>query len=347
MNHRIKQAAVRLAAVFMLFLFLVSGIKMQANAGFGDFNDYDSGSDWDSGWDSDYDSGSDWDSDYDSDWDYDWDDDGDYDWSSSGNGGYRSGGGSSEDRVIPMLLSVILYVLLMFLATRLISRRRRRVQPRMRRTEPVRTQQRVLPDRTAEISRVIRERDPLFTAPDFISFAKQVYVDIQDAWAKRDLEPVRAVLHQNLYQQTERQIQKKIADGIVNHLERISVNTAYLTSYRRDAQYEYLTVYLAASMIDYQVKEATGEVILGNKTTRWNMYYKMTFMRSNDVKTGSANEKDRGFVCPNCGAPLTGTSFGKCEYCDSIVTTGIYDWVLSDFGVVKNDTRDDGIVVDS
>ena len=77
------------------------------------------------------------------------------------------------------------------------------------------------------------------------------------------------------------------------------------------------------------------------------MYYKMTFMRSNDSKTRSAGEKDKGFVCPNCGAPLTGTSFGKCEYCDSIVTTGIYDWVLSDFGVVKNDTRDDGIVVDS
>lgn len=56
---------------------------------------------------------------------------------------------------------------------------------------------------------LIMQKDPLFTAPDFISFAKQVYVDIQDAWAKRDLEPVRCVLHQNLYQQTERQIQKK------------------------------------------------------------------------------------------------------------------------------------------
>lgn len=338
MKDTIKSAAVRLGAVLLLFLFLVSGMKIQANAGFGDFNDYDSGSDWDSGWDSDYDS----------DWDYDWDDDDDYDWSSSGSGSYRSSNASREERIFSMLLMVIIVIFIFYRSQKRASRgSSRRTQPGQARTAPVRTQQKVLPDRTTEISRVIRERDPLFTAPDFISFAKQVYVDIQDAWAKRDLEPVRAVLHQNLYQQTERQIQKKIADGIVNHLERISVNTAYLTSYRRDAQYEYLTIYLAASMIDYQVKEATGEVILGNKTTRWNMYYKMTFMRSNDSKTRSSKEKDKGFVCPNCGAPLTGTSFGKCEYCDSIVTTGIYDWVLSDFGVVKNDTRDDGIVIDS
>lgn len=338
MKDTIKSAAVRLGAVLLLFLFLVSGMKIQANAGFGDFNDYDSGSDRDSGWDSDYDS----------DWDYDWDDDDDYDWSSSGSGSYRSSNASREERIFSMLLMVIIVIFIFYRSQKRASRgSSRRTQPGQARTAPARTQQKVLPDRTTEISRVIRERDPLFTAPDFISFAKQVYVDIQDAWSKRDLEPVRAVLHQNLYQQTERQIQKKIADGIVNHLERISVNTAYLTSYRRDAQYEYLTIYLAASMIDYQVKEATGEVILGNKTTRWNMYYKMTFMRSNDSKTRSSKEKDKGFVCPNCGAPLTGTSFGKCEYCDSIVTTGIYDWVLSDFGVVKNDTRDDGIVIDS
>ena len=63
-------------------------------------------------------------------------------------------------------------------------------------------------------------------------------MDIQSAWEKRDLDPVRGVLHQNLYQQTNRQIEKKIEDGIVNHLERISINTAYLTSYRRDRQCE-------------------------------------------------------------------------------------------------------------
>ena len=131
------------------------------------------------------------------------------------------------------------------------------------------------------------------------------------------------------------QIQKKIQDGVVNHLERISVNKSYLMSYHTDEKYEYLDVYLAASMIDYQVKEATGEILFGDKTTRWNMQYKMTFMRSVGSLTKDAKDKEKGLVCPNCGAPLTGTSFGKCEYCGSIVTTGAYDWVLSAFTAIK------------
>ena len=310
-----------LVAALGLVLCLAGTIRSEA--GFGDFNDYDSGSsDWGSSSDSDW--GSSWDSD--SSWDSSWD--------SSGG----SGGGVSVSSIIFIIVILIFFSPIM----KLFRGSSNTSGGRSTGAGGSRTE-RVLPDRTVEISDIIQERDPLFTAPDFISFVKQVYVDIQDAWCKRDLEPVRGVLHQNLYQQTERQIEKKIADGIVNYLERISVNTAYLTSYRKDAEYEYLTVYLAASMIDYQVKEATGQVVYGDKTTRWNLKYKMKFMRSLSSTTRESGKVERGMNCPNCGAPLTGTSFGKCEYCDSIVTTGTYNWVLSDFGVIKNDTVDEGI----
>lgn len=332
MGDRIRKALQGILLLFLIVILAASGLKIKAEAGFGDFNDYDSGSDWDSDYDSD------WGSDYDSDWD--WDDD-DYGYSNNRSSNVSSMGES-------VFVTVLVFVLIAYTILHNKNDRTGSSQgSQTRKNAPVKTQQKTLPDRTSEISAIIRKEDPNFTAPDFISFVKQVYVDIQDAWAKRDLEPVRAVLHQNLYQQTQRQIQKKIEDGIVNHLERISVNTAYLTSYRRDAEYEYLGVYLAASMIDYQVKEATGEVILGDKTTRWNMYYKMIFMRSAGSKTRSAKEKEEGFVCPNCGAPIKGTSFGVCEYCGSTVTTGMYDWVLSDFGVVKNDTVDEGIMTNS
>lgn len=335
-------------SLIAVLIFALLWNPLTANAGFGDFNDYDygGGSDWD------FDSGSDWSYDYDSgsDWDYDYD-----------SGSYSSSGGSLSANDIHMIvwiiqgilegnpaawICIILVVLLMMGKGRMRKKKYSQqsssaptYKPPVQKPATVQ-----LPDRTSEISLIIQERDPAFTAPDFISFVRDVYVDIQDAWMKRNLEPVRGVLHQNLYQQTQKQIDKKIADGIINYLERISVNTAYLTSYRRDAEYEYVTVYLAASMIDYQVKEATGEILYGDKTTRWNLKYKMTFVRANDAVSRSAEEKDEGFVCPNCGAPLTGTSFGVCEYCDSVVTTGVYDWVLTSFGVVKEDTVDEGIV---
>ncbi len=346
MKGRKKNRIVKVGTIAVLVLALLLQ-PLTAMAGFGDFNDYDygGGSDWG------YDSGSDWSYDYDSgsDWDYDYD-----------SGSYSSSGGSLSANDIHMIVWLfqgalqgnpaawicIGLILFLFLGRKSKIRRKISSQPASAPTYKPPTPKKVytLPDRTNEISLIIQERDPAFTAPDFISFVRDVYVDIQDAWMKRDLEPVRGVLHQNLYQQTQKQIDKKIADGIVNYLERISVNTAYLTSYRRDAEYEYVTVYLAASMIDYQVKEATGEILYGDKTTRWNLKYNMTFVRANDAVSRSAEEKDEGFVCPNCGAPLTGTSFGVCEYCDSVVTTGVYDWVLSSFGVVKEDTVDEGIV---
>lgn len=306
----------RLLAVMMLVLVMAFSTQTTAKAGFGDFNDYDSSSDWDSSgsWDSDWGS-----SDYDS-----------YSYSSDSDSG---------DFTIEGVIIAIIIIVIYSVYASVISKKKKSKGTPPASTRQAQTQHRAPApapaDQTESISQQIKAKDPLFTAQDFLAFAGDVYMDIQSAWEKRDLTPVRAVLHQNLYQQTEKQIQKKIQDGVVNHLERISVNKSYLMSYHTDEKYEYLDVYLAASMIDYQVKEATGEILFGDKTTRWNMQYKMTFMRSVGSLTKDAKDKEKGLVCPNCGAPLTGTSFGKCEYCGSIVTTGAYDWVLSAFTAIK------------
>lgn len=201
-----------------------------------------------------------------------------------------------------------------------------------------------LPDRTAQIEQIIKQDDPNFTADDFTAFVKEVYIDIQNAWCKRDLTPVRPVMHTNLYNTTEKQVQSKIDQGVTYHYESIAINTAYLTSYVRDNEYEYLTVYLNARYIDYQTDDKTGNIVRGDKNTRWDFRYKMKFMRSVGTKTTSAGENNMtGHNCPNCGAPLKISSTGVCEYCGSTVTTGLYSWVLSDFSTIRNDTKDDGI----
>ena len=202
-----------------------------------------------------------------------------------------------------------------------------------------------LPDRTLEIEPIIKGHDPNFSASDFVSFVKRVYIDIQTAWCKRDLGPVRAFLHDNLYDATAKQVQSKIEQGVVYHYESMVVNTAYLTSYAKDAQFEYLTLYLNARMIDWQEDEKTGKILRGDKTTRWDLRYKMKFMRSAGVLTKEAVSGVSGHNCPNCAAPLEMTSSAKCAYCDSVVTTGQYSWVLSDFGTIRDDTVDEGIRV--
>ena len=60
------------------------------------------------------------------------------------------------------------------------------------------------------------------------------------------------------------------------------------------------------------------------------MKYIMTFIRTAGVKTSVGTSNKSTTNCPNCGAPTQITSAGQCEYCDSVITTGEHDWVLSD-----------------
>lgn len=327
MRKRIKKwMTVMIMAI--LFASLLWSKPMTGVAGFGDYNDYDYG-------DSDWDSGDSWDD----------DDDWGYSYGYSGGGGSGSGGAGPMDYLITVIV-IVAILAISFKVSKTKSMPRPGTGEKVFGNSGQSKQIQPLPNRTDEITSILKEKDPNFTPNDFITYVKRVYVDIQDAWSKRDLEPVRSVLHPNLYQQTQVQINKKIEDGIINYLERIAVNTAYLSGYRRDDDYEYMIVYLSAQMIDYQVKEKTGQILYGDKTTRWSLSYKMTFMRAADMVTPEAEEEENANMkCPNCGAPVEGTAFGKCEYCGSVVSSGKYGWVLSDFGVIRQDTIDEGIKI--
>ena len=114
----------------------------------------------------------------------------------------------------------------------------------------------------------------------------------------------------------------------------------------RDSEYEYLTVYLNARCIDYQTDDNTGNIVRGDKNTRWDFRHKIKLMRSFGVKTVASEDNNmNGHTCPNCGAPLEMSSSGKCVYCGSVVTTGLYSWVMSEITVIRDDTKDEGIKV--
>lgn len=320
-----------LIAIASIFTFCITASAFDAN----DY-DYSYDSDWGS---------SDWGS---SDWDYDDDDDFYY-------GGSTSSGSSGGGGGIGIGGAIILIVIIIVIA----NAKKNGNNPSGGAptgmgggVRPANGGQGLnvnLPDRTSQIEQIIKQDDPNFTADDFTAFAKNVYIDIQNAWCKRDLTPVRPVMHTNLYNTTQKQVQSKIEQKVIYHYESIAINTAYLTSFVRDEQYEYLTVYLNARFIDYQTNEESGAIIRGDKNTRWDFRYKMKFMRSVGMKSNDANasEYETGHNCPNCGAPLEMSSSGQCAYCGSVVSTGQYSWVLSDFTTIRNDTKDDGIRVPS
>ncbi|MCI2049219.1 MAG: transporter [Lachnospiraceae bacterium] len=326
MKRFLKRWFVPISLAAVIVLLFAGAFNLPAHAGFGDFNNYDSGgSDYGSG-SSDYDSGSDWGS----------------------NNYYSSDSGDSE----PLTGADVLIILAVFGVIGLIVfMQMRKMKGQAGTSGPVKAFVRehdqtfddsIFPDRSAEIEKCIRETDPAFSSQDFTAWVRNAYMQVQDAWCKQDLEPIRPILHENLYNQTEAQIAKKKQEGLVNALESIAISVVRPSFLSRDENFEYVSVYMIATMIDYQYKQATGEVVRGNKVTHWELSYRLRFQRARGAQTISAG-KEMTHTCPKCGAPLDAGVTVKCPYCGAIITTSRNNWVLSEFMTVNRSMKDEGI----
>lgn len=175
----------------------------------------------------------------------------------------------------------------------------------------------------------IKKIDPLFSEEKFLSWAKDLYVKLQHAWTDRNWEEMRPFETEELFEQHSAQLQEYIRNNTINVVDRISVNYATIYGFRQTDEKDIVDVALKATKKDYIIDATTQEVVEGNKDQYRVTVYKMTFERTKGQLTKQGTDELDAKNCPNCGAPLKVTSAGKCEYCGSIVTTGVHDWVLS------------------
>lgn len=273
----------------------------------GSFESYDSGSDWGGS--------SSWDSGYDYDYDYD------YGHSySSGGGIYIFGGGFGTFFMI--LMVIIILSVIYYYYSKKGGLGNMMGQPRPR------------PDFSgmseAQVEAKIKETDPMFNKEEFLSFARSTFVKLQEAWSARDWSVIRTFESNELFEQHQKQLQRFIDNNQINKMEQICVKSVSLYSFEQTGDKEVLKVTLSSKMIDYIVDATTDKILKGDRTTVRHSTYRLTFIRKAGVKTKAGTSDVNTTNCPNCGAPTQITSSGKCEYCGSVITTGEYNWVLSD-----------------
>lgn len=184
-------------------------------------------------------------------------------------------------------------------------------------------------DNTKAVEEQIRQIDPMFSAENFMSFAKEVFVKLQTAWMDRKWEEIRPLESNELFEQHRQQLQYLIDKNQINMMEKICVRHTHLNSFRQDGDKEILEMTLKSAMKDYTIDAETKKVVQGNPNEDVYMVYTLTFIRKAGVKTKEGTDDTSTTNCPNCGAPTKITSSGKCEYCGSIITTGEHGWVLS------------------
>ncbi len=173
----------------------------------------------------------------------------------------------------------------------------------------------------------IKAHDPAFNEEAFLQEVDKAFFVVQEAWVDRKPEMSRSVMADGIWQQHRVQIEQYVNEHKHNVLDGLAVGDLSVVAAHSDQTYDTITVRVLAACADYDVDDASGKVVRGNKQVeQWQENW--TFQRSSSAttKAGGGTFSSR---CPNCGAPLDVDLQGVCKYCHQPIMSGQYDWVLA------------------
>ncbi len=173
----------------------------------------------------------------------------------------------------------------------------------------------------------IKQRDPQFTAAALIKKSTSAFIEIQQAWSDQDLSQVRRFISDGVNERFSLQIEMQKKQGIRNNMEDVQVLGTEITSIESDPHFDSIHLKVTAKAKDTDVSIASGKKIRNNYSGTFVEYW--SFLRKPGVQTLAGKGLVEG-ICPNCGAHLELSDSGRCLYCDAVITSGEYDWVLSE-----------------
>ena len=174
----------------------------------------------------------------------------------------------------------------------------------------------------------LQSRDPAFAVPPFLDRVRSAFMQIQEAWCKQDMVPIRHFVSDGIFERFSLQFEEQKDSGYRNQMDKIEIHSADLVEVRSDAVFDTVTVVIQASAIDYYVDAETGKRVSGSRGSEPFTEY-WSFLR----RPGAQTLEEGGLIegnCPNCGANLQLNEAAKCEACGALVRSGEYDWVLTE-----------------
>lgn len=165
-----------------------------------------------------------------------------------------------------------------------------------------------------------------FNIEEFNLRVFEIYRDIQIAWMNRNVEPVRHLLSDEMFNMYRTQLATLIAKNQKNIMEDFEFIDACIIDVSNNKGKEQIKVKLHVTCRDYLV-DSNDNVIRGDKHRINDYTYQLVFVRSqvsSDVKK-----------CLSCGAPLDNSVSTKCEYCGSVIIRESDNFVMTDKKMLK------------
>lgn len=178
----------------------------------------------------------------------------------------------------------------------------------------------------------LKAKDPQFDLMKFFDRTKREFLELQDAWFKRNLEPVRKYLSDATFQRLVTQLKLMELLGVRDAIADPQVLDLQIIGLEQNDSFDSVHIRVMAQLCDAEAPaNATDEQALAaaRKVKPEQFTEVWTFVRKPGAVTRVEGDVSQG-KCPNCGAPFQGGAANTCEFCGAIVNSGNYDWVLAE-----------------
>ena len=176
--------------------------------------------------------------------------------------------------------------------------------------------------------RRLRKNDPAFDPEAFTARVCDSFKKLQRAWCEQSLATVRPFISDGIHERFSLQFEEQRALGYRPAMENLIILESSLAQVECGPVFDVITMRIGASAKDYRVSIVTGDVIVGSEEEPSFVEY-WSFIRARGSQTTGRTGLIEG-NCPNCGAPIAMNQGAKCEYCQAVLRSGQYDWVLAE-----------------
>ena len=177
-----------------------------------------------------------------------------------------------------------------------------------------------------QINKEIKGNDPEFSIVKFKSDVCKTFLDMQTYWTEGNLDKIRDIETDELYEQHRKIIEDFSSKNQKNVREDVSIEGCFLNSYSKTSEKESIIVDYVTKMKDYVIQK--NEVANPKENKKKTYLYRVTYVRSAATKTDENFEARRETICPNCGAKVKVAVSEYCPYCNSMITSNEYGWVI-------------------
>lgn len=178
----------------------------------------------------------------------------------------------------------------------------------------------------------LQRKDPAFDLQALYGRASRLFLQVQEAWFRRDLTPVRPLLSDATYERLKTQLGLLQKQGVRDAVTDMTVHDVALIGVEQNHAFDivHLRVRASARDTDVAASKTDDQAIAAAKLVSPDSFVEVwTFMRKPGAQTRMGQDASQG-KCPNCGAPFQGGATNACEYCSAVVNSGNYDWVVAE-----------------